>query len=118
MGAARFAFPLLMLALPVLTLPAVAQPLTADQADAHRGEVATVEGLVSVDRRPSGEIYLDLKDDSQNVVFWGYISHWNASQFQDVDRLDGRQIQITGLISSFRHRPEIFLTDPGQIGFK
>jgi DNA/RNA endonuclease YhcR with UshA esterase domain len=35
-----------------------------------------------------------------------------------MDKLDGKNVQVTGQISTFRGKPEIFLTDPGQIAVK
>lgn len=92
--------------------------LKADQAEAHIGQTATVEGKVSVNRMPSGETYLDIGGDGVHAPFSGYVSRWNRSKFQDIDKLDGKNVQITGRISTFREKPEIFLTDPSQIAVK
>jgi hypothetical protein len=92
--------------------------LKADQAAAHVGETATVEGRVSVSKTPGGETYLDIGGTGNSAPFSGYVSRWNRSEFQDVDKLDGKNVQITGRISTFREKPEIFLTDPGQVAVK
>jgi DNA/RNA endonuclease YhcR with UshA esterase domain len=92
--------------------------LKADQAAAHVGETATVEGRVSVSKTPGGETYLDIGGTGNTAPFSAYVSRWNRSEFQDVDRLDGKTVQITGRISTFREKPEIFLTDPSQIAVK
>jgi hypothetical protein len=92
--------------------------LKADQAAAHVGETATVEGRVSISKMPGGETYLDIGGTGNSAPFSAYVSRWNRSEFQDVDRLDGKNVQITGRISTFREKPEIFLTDPGQIAVK
>jgi DNA/RNA endonuclease YhcR with UshA esterase domain len=92
--------------------------LKADQAEAHIGQTATVEGKVSVSRTPSGETYLNIGGTGNSAPFSAYVSRWNRSEFQDVDRLDGKNVQITGRISTFREKPEIFLTDPSQIAVK
>ncbi|HEY8253363.1 MAG TPA: hypothetical protein VIG39_01920 [Rhizomicrobium sp.] len=92
--------------------------LKADQAAAHVGETATVEGRVSVGKTPGGETYLDIGGTGNSAPFSAYVSRWNRSAFQDVDKLDGKNVQITGRISTFRDKPEIFLTDPGQIAVK
>ena len=92
--------------------------LKADQAQAHIGQTATVEGKVSVNRTSGGETYLDIGGDGASAPFSGYVSRWNRGKFQDVDKLDGKTVQITGRISTFRDKPEIFLTDPSQIAVK
>jgi len=92
--------------------------LKADQAAAHVGETATVEGRVSVSKTAGGETYLDIGGTGSSAPFSAYVSRSNRSAFQDVDKLDGKNVQITGRISTFRDKPEIFLTDPSQIAVK
>jgi hypothetical protein len=89
--------------------------LKADQARAHIGETATVEGRVSVSKTPAGEVYLDIGDGAPVSA---YVSRWNSAKFQDLDKLNGQTVQVTGQISTFRGKPEIFLTDPTQIAVK
>jgi len=92
--------------------------LKADQARAHIGETATVEGQVSIHRTQAGETYLDIGGSGTSAPFSAYVSRWNRTQFQDVDKLDGKSVQVTGEISTFRGKPEIFLTDPTQVAVK
>jgi RecJ-like exonuclease len=92
--------------------------LKADQAAAHVGETATVEGRVSVSKTAGGETYLDIGGTGSSAPFSAYVSRWNRNAFPDVDKLDGKNVQVTGRISTFRDRPEIFLTNPGQIAVK
>jgi hypothetical protein len=92
--------------------------LKADQAAAHIGQTATVEGRLSISRTPAGETYLDIGGSGSAAPFSAYVSRENSSKFQDVDKLDGKNVQVTGQISSFRGKPEIFLTDPSQIAVK
>ena len=89
--------------------------LSADQAQAHVGETATVEGKASVQRTRDGETYIRIDGQGPDAPMSAYVSRWNQVKFQDVDKLDGKNAQITGKISTFRGKPEIFLTDPGQI---
>jgi hypothetical protein len=63
----------------------------------------------------SGEIYLDLEGRGDGAPVSAYVSRWNAGLFLDAANLDGKVIAISGDISGYRGRPEIFLTDPGQI---
>jgi hypothetical protein len=68
-----------------------------------------------VQRTGSGEIYLDLAGRGDGAPVSAYVSRWNAARFPDLDGLDGKIVAVSGAIGSFRYRPEIFLTDPGQI---
>ena len=99
----------------MLVALAQAGTVSADQAGAHVGETATVEGKASVQRTRDGETYIRVDGQGPDAPMSAYVSRWNKGKFQDVDRLDGKNVQITGQISTFRGKPEIFLTDPGQI---
>lgn len=92
--------------------------LKADQAAAHVGETATVEGRLSISRTSSGETYLDIGGSGSTAPFSAYVSRGNSGKFQDMDKLNGKNVQVTGQISTFRGKPEIFLTDPSQIAVK
>jgi hypothetical protein len=99
----------------LVLLAASGGALTADEAKAHIGQTATVEGKVSVHRTFDGETYIYVGGSGPSAPFSAYVSRWNQVQFQDVDKLDGKNVQITGQISTFRDKPEIFLTDSGQL---
>lgn len=90
-------------------------PLPADQVKAHIGETATVQGRASMDRTRAGETYLDLGGSGDSAPVSAFISPRNAFKFPDAEKLDGKDVQVTGKISTFRGRPEIFVTDPSQI---
>ena len=108
-----------MLLAAVLLLPlsdaALAETIPAQEAANHWGETATVVGRASVHKMGSGEIYLDLEGRGDDAPVSAYVSRWNAGPFWDAANLDGKLVAIRGEISFFRGRPEIFLTDPGQI---
>jgi DNA/RNA endonuclease YhcR with UshA esterase domain len=109
----------LILSASVILILAQDGSLTADQARAHIGETATVEGRVSVKKTAAGETYLDIGGSgSADAPFSAYVSRGNSGNFQDVEKLDGQKVQITGQISTFRGKPEIFLTDPTQLKVK
>ena len=105
----------LVLCLVIAAGPACAETIRAEDAWDHFGEYVTVEGRAHIQRMGSGEIYLDLDGSGDYAPLSAYVSRWNAARFSDLDALNGRTVEITGEIGSFRYRPEIFLTDPGQI---
>ena len=113
MNPARFA---LLAAL--IASPASAEPIASKEAPWHIGETETVKGRASVTFMPSGEIYIDLDGRGDGAPISAYISRWNRARFPDISSLDGRTIEISGQIGSFRYRPEIFLQSPEQIAAK
>jgi len=98
--------------------PALADPVPSKDAIQHAGHNATVTGRAAIAVMPSGEVYIDLDGQGERAPFAGYISRWNRLRFQDLTALEGRQVEISGRIETFRDQPEIFLEDPAQIRAK
>src|SRR5947209_10228924 len=92
--------------------------LKADQAAAHIGETATVEGRLSISRTSAGETYLDIGGSGSAAPFSAYVSRGNSGKFQDMDKLNGQNVQVTGQISTFIAKKEIIHTDPDQVAMK
>ena len=84
----------------VLAMLAQGGTLSADQARAHVGETATVEGKVSIQRTRDGETYIHVDGNGPDAPMSAYVSRWNKGKFQDVDKLDGKNARITGQIST------------------
>src|SRR6266404_6286538 len=68
----------LALSVMVAAAPASAQTIRPQDAIAHIGETATVEGRAHIQKMPSGEIYLDLAGRGDDAPISGYVSRWNA----------------------------------------
>jgi hypothetical protein len=112
---------LIRLALPaaaLAVLPVHAGSLPSREAFWHIGQTATVSGRAFLTFMPSGEVYVDLDGQGEHAPLEGYISRWNRIRFGDVSALNGKTIEISGEIETFRAQPEIFLTDPRQISVK
>lgn len=107
----------LLAALPLLFLsgPALAQAIPARDAPAYYGQPVTVLGHARVQKMASGEIYLDMEGSGDDAPISAYVPRRRAAAFFDLARLDGKRVAVRGEIGSFRYRPEIFLTDPGQV---
>jgi hypothetical protein len=107
---------LFVLALAWPAIPqAFAETIPAEEAPFYYGQTATVVGRASIQKMPSGEVYLDLEGRGDGAPVSAYVSRWNAGRFPDIATLDGKLVAVTGEIDSFRYRPEIFLTSAGQI---
>jgi hypothetical protein len=105
----------IILFLMIAPIPAAAQTIRAEDAWDHFGEYVTVEGQASVQRMPSGEIYLDFDGSGDGAPLSAYIPRPYAWRFSDISALNGKTVAIRGDIGSFRYRPEIFLTNPDQL---
>jgi DNA/RNA endonuclease YhcR with UshA esterase domain len=90
-----------------------------NQARAHAGQRATVEGAVSaVHIADSGVTFLDIGGDFPNNAFAAVIFKDDAGKFPDVDSLTGKTVAISGAIRLYQGKPEIVLNDPAQIKLK
>jgi len=63
----------------------------------------------------SGEVYIDLDGHGEGAPVTGYISRWNRAKFQRLSALQGKVIEMSGRIATFRGQPELFLQTPAQI---
>jgi DNA/RNA endonuclease YhcR with UshA esterase domain len=110
-----FAVGFLLIASPVL-----AETIRPDEAPRHLGQVVTVEGVVSeVHHAASGRAtFIDIGGRYPNNPFTAVIFSDDANKFPDVDALNGKTVDITGIIKNYKDRPEIILNDASQVKVK
>jgi DNA/RNA endonuclease YhcR with UshA esterase domain len=100
----------------VLSLPAFAASVAPADAKNHMGESITVEGVVAgIHAAPNGMIRLDLGGHYPNNRFEALIFPAHAAAFDRIDNYIGSLVQISGTIELYRGKPEITLTNAGQI---
>jgi PLD-like domain len=86
------------------------------EAPAHIGEHACVSGrLVRAYTSAGGTVFLDFCENYKGCPFSGVIFADDATKFGDLSRYAGKTVTLTGIISSYRGRAEIKLSDPGQL---
>jgi len=86
------------------------------EAPAHIGEHRCVTGRVNhVYTSPKGNIFLNFCADYQTCPFVGVIFSSEAYKFPGIQNYKGRTVEITGLLTSYKGRPEIIIDDPTQI---
>ena len=87
-----------------------------DEASHHTGENTCVSGRVlRVYTARSGNTFLDFCKDYRQCPFTSVIFAGDRSQFGNMASLEGRQVQITGEITSYNGRAEIVIHAPRQI---
>ena len=99
---------------------AAATTLGPEDAKGHIGETATVCGVVASAEYEADEqnqpTLLDLGKPYPNVIFTAVIYGENRQKFGTPEiSLRGKRICVTGQISDYQGKPEIVLTDPGQV---
>lgn len=94
--------------------PAVAATISAQEAGRHIGETAMVEGVAHVHVASSAS-FLDIGAAYPNQPFQAVIFPNRASAFGDLNRYDGKVVDVTGRIRDYKGKPEIILNDPSQL---
>lgn len=102
-----------------LGTPAVsfAQDIRPAEAAQHVGQIVTVTGTVSqvhYDSR-SGNTFINMGGRYPNHSFYGIIFSDHTHAFGGIGSIEGATISITGKIKDYRGKPQIVLTDPGQL---
>ena len=100
----------------ILATSATAATVTPDNAAKHVGETAIVEGIVAdVHAAPNGMILLDLGGRDPDNKFVALIFPDNTAAFAHLNGYIGSRVQISGAIQLYHGKPEITLTNEGQI---
>ncbi|MGA7676274.1 MAG: hypothetical protein WCA78_14660 [Rhizomicrobium sp.] len=109
--------PVAILGLILLATSAVAQTIRPADALAHVGQTVTVEGVVSevYNAARTDTTFIDMGGAYPNNVFTAVIFSEDASRFSDVEALDGKTVDVTGVIRLYKGIPEIILKSAGQI---
>lgn len=99
------------------TSPAIAATISAQEAGRHIGETVTVEGVAHVHAASSAS-FLDIGGEYPNEPFQAVIFPNRVPAFGDFNRYDGRTVNVTGQIRDYKGKPEVILSDPGQLHMK
>jgi len=80
------------------------------------GQSACITGRVlRVFTSRAGNTFLDFCPDYRTCPFTSVVFSQDRAKFGDLGQLQGRRIEIRGLVSSYQDRAEIIIRDPGQI---
>ena len=100
-------------ALAVLLALSCIPAAAADRDAITQGAGATVTGFAHVHRGAEGT-YIELENSNYARAIAGFIAFRNEGTFPGVMALNGRRVQITGMVALYG-RPMIGLNDPGQL---
>jgi len=90
--------------------------LALPKAALHTGENTCVEGRVlSVFTSRSGSTFLDFCTNYRSCPFGSVIFASDRSRFGNLGSLQGREVEISGEITTYNGRAEIIIRDPKQI---
>src|SRR5260370_27063326 len=91
--------------------------IPADEAAAHIGQYATVEGFVAkVFTSKNGNTFLNIGAAYPNQTFTGWIPNTSAVKNSAVlDGIEGKHVKITGRVEMYKGKPEIRIYASSQI---
>jgi len=95
------------------SIPAALPAAAADRGAIVQGAGATVSGFAHVRRGAEGT-YIELENSGQARSIAGFIAFRNEGTFPGVMELNGRRVQMTGMVVLYG-RPMIALNAPEQI---
>jgi hypothetical protein len=105
------------------TIPTIARAQTtavipANEAAAHVGEYATVEGVVAkVFTSKSGNTFLNIGASYPNQTFTGWIPPaLPVNKSPILSEIEGKHVKITGRIKIYKGKPEIRINAAEQLG--
>ena len=95
--------------------PAALLTLTAAEAKDHIGTNAIVTGTVVEVYKGSRTVNLNFDKPFPKQPFSAVIFSERTNLFPDVDKLQGKTVELTGKISEYRERPQIVITSTNQL---
>lgn len=87
--------------------------ISAEDAAAHDGNLATVEGVARQVHVARQATFIDIDGIYPDQPFTAVV--FDAARVGDVSNLEGRSVDITGTIRMYKGRPEIIVSSRSQI---
>ena len=95
--------------------PAAPLTLSAVEAKDHIGTNAVVTGTVVEVYHGSRTVNLNFEKPFPKQPFSAVIFSEKTNLFPEVDKLQGKSVELTGKITEYRDRPQIILTSTNQL---
>lgn len=92
--------------------------VTPVEAAAFIGKVVTVQGYIAEVTKREKVAYLNFVSSFPENPFTAVIFSSRFTEFGDLDRFRNKNVEVTGIVSKFREKPQIVLDEIGQIKVK
>jgi DNA/RNA endonuclease YhcR with UshA esterase domain len=89
--------------------------IKAEEAKKHVGEEAIVRGTIAEVNKAAALVRLNFEKPFPNSVFTAVIFARNTNDFPEVDKLQGKSVEVSGKIAEYRNRPQIILNSTNQL---
>ena len=91
------------------------QRIVAAEAKNHIGEKAIVKGTIAEVNRAERIVRLNFEQPFPKQRFTAVIFSSRTNLFQDLDKLKGQTVEVSGEITDYRDRPQIVLSATNQL---
>ena len=98
------------------SVPANSTCVPFAEASSHVGEASCISGrILKVFTSKAGNTYLDFCEDYRSCPFSSVIFSEDRGKFGDLSFLQGQVVEIRGLVSYYKERPQIIVREPEQL---
>ena len=87
----------------------------AGEATNHIGKTVVIKGTVAQVTKRDTIIYLNFEMKFPDQVFTAVIRQRDFTEFPDVEKVQGRTVEVDGKVELFKGKPQILLTKKGQL---
>ncbi len=99
-----------------LPLSVMAAPVSPAAALHNIGGVMTVEGIASITTPSTGTVtFVEISVPENGVTLQGVILDGDRGKFPDLASYNGKKVQLTGPVQTFKGMMRIILTRPDQM---
>jgi DNA replicative helicase MCM subunit Mcm2 (Cdc46/Mcm family) len=89
--------------------------ITPVEAEVNIGKLVTVQGFIVEVTKREKVAYLNFVEKFPENPFTAVIFSKRFDDFGDLDRFKNKNVEVTGIVSKFRDKPQIVLDDVSQI---
>jgi DNA/RNA endonuclease YhcR with UshA esterase domain len=98
-----------------LPVVAVISPMEAED---YEGKMVTVKGFVADIYRSEKVAYLNFVKKYPDNPFTAVIFARSFADFPDLDKYMNKEVEVTGIISKYKSKPQIILNSPDKLKMK
>ena len=85
------------------------------EATNHIGKEVVIKGTVAQVTKRDTIIYLNFEKKFPDQVFTAVIRQRDFAEFPDVEKVQGRKVEVDGKVELFKGKPQILLTKKSQL---
>jgi DNA/RNA endonuclease YhcR with UshA esterase domain len=103
----------------LMAAPVSARTLSPQEVSKHIGETVTVKGKVDeVHTSGKGNLFLNFGGHHPQQALTAFIPVKNAAMFPTAPELQGKIVEVSGLVKLYQNKPEIVLEAPEQLNIE